>query len=187
MKVIGIVGSARKGNGLALTQAALDGAKEKGADVELIRLADLTIKPCLDCGFCKQPEDKFCVQKDDMAGIYAKLAEADAVIFSSPVYFGRASATYIQFIDRMYAACRADFSSKLPAGKKFATIVTIGSMGAEVAEGIHAANQQVFGGMFGWKDCGLLWKNMMHVKDAAAGQPETIEEAKELGRKIVSA
>ncbi|HJJ59455.1 MAG TPA: NAD(P)H-dependent oxidoreductase, partial [Methanocorpusculum sp.] len=56
-KVIGIVGSARKGNGLALTKAALEGAAEAGAETELIRLADLQIKPCLDCGYCKAPEN----------------------------------------------------------------------------------------------------------------------------------
>ena len=184
MKVIGIVGSVRKGNGLALTQAALDGAKENGAEVELIRLADLELKPCLDCGYCKAPEDKFCVQKDAMNELLAKISGADGIIFSAPVYFGRASALYLNFIDRMYAAARADFSSKLPKGKKFATIVTIGSMGEEVAKPIHEANCHVFGGMFGWTDCGLLWKNMMHDKSAASKNEAYLADAKALGKKV---
>lgn len=186
MKVIGIVGSARKGNGLALTEAALAGAKDAGAEVELIRLADLTIKPCFDCGYCKKPENKYCIQKDGMQDLFRKIEAADGIIFSSPVYFGRASALYLSFIDRMYAMANADFSSKLPKGKKFATIVTIGSMGEEVAEGIHAMNAGIFGGMFGWTDCGLLWKNMMHDPKAVSGQPESLAEAKALGKKLVA-
>jgi len=186
MKVLGIVGSARKGNGLALTEAALAGAKAAGAEVELIRLADITIKPCLDCNYCKNPENKYCIQKDGMQDLYRKIEAADGIVFSSPVYFGRASALYLSFIDRMYAMANPDFSSKLPKGKKFATIVTIGSMGEDVAEGIHAANAAVFGGMFGWTDCGLFWKNMMHDPKAASGQPESLEEAKALGKKLVA-
>lgn len=184
-KVIGIVGSARKGNGLALTKAALEGAAEAGAETELIRLADLQIKPCLDCGFCKQPGNKYCVQKDGMQQVFEKIEAADGVIFSAPVYFGRANATFLGFIDRMYAMANPDFSSKLPKNKKFGTIVTIGSMGQDVAEGLHGANAQVFGGMFGWTDCGLFWKNMMHDKNAAANNPEFIAEAKAYGKKFV--
>ena len=184
-KVIGIVGSARKGNGLALTKAALEGAAEAGAETELIRLADLQIKPCLDCGYCKAPENKYCVQKDGMQEIVEKIEAADGIIFSAPVYFGRAPALFLAFIDRMYAMVRADFSSKLPKDKKFGTIVTIGSMGEDVAAGVHEANAHVFGGMFGWKDCGFMWKNMMHVKDAAEKNPEYIAEAKAFGKKFV--
>jgi len=185
MKIIGIVGSARKGNGLALTEAALSGAKEAGADIELIRLADLTIKPCLDCGYCKNPENKYCIQKDGMQDIYRKMEEADGIVFSMPVYFGRASALYLSFIDRLYAMAKADFSSKFSTGKKFVTIVTIGSMGEDVAKSLHDSNAQVFAGMFGWKDCGFLWKNMMHDRTAAEKDSKTIEEAKALGRKLL--
>lgn len=184
-KVIGIVGSARKGNGLALTKAALAGAAEAGAETELIRLADLEIKPCLDCGFCKAPENKFCIQKDGMQSVFEKIEAADGIIFSTPVYFGRESALFLSFVDRMYAMARADFSSKLPKDKKFGTIVTIGSMGEDVAEGIHQTEAGIFGGMFGWKDCGLFWKNMMHVKDAAEKDQAIITEAKAFGKKFV--
>ena len=184
-KVIGIVGSARKGNGLALTKAALEGAAAAGAETELIRLADLEIKPCIDCGFCKAPENKYCVQKDGMQSVFEKIEAADGIIFSTPVHFGRASATYLAFIDRMYAMARADFSSKLPKDKKFGTIVTIGSMGEDVAAEVHAANSHVFGGMFGWTDCGFLWKNMMHIKDAAEKNPADLADAKAFGKKFV--
>ena len=51
--------------------------------------------------------------------------------------------------------------------------------------GVHEANAHVFGGMFGWKDCGFMWKNMMHVKDAAEKNPEYIAEAKAFGKKFV--
>lgn len=54
MKVLGLVSSPRKGNGQTLVENVLAGAAENGAETELIRLTDVEIKPCLDCGFCKK-------------------------------------------------------------------------------------------------------------------------------------
>lgn len=184
-KILGIVSSARKGNGLALTQAALDGAAESGAQTEIICLSEIELRPCLDCGFCKNPKNKYCVQKDGMQSIFEKIEEADAIIFSTPVYFGRPNSLFFSFIDRMYAMFNVDFSSKLPKNKKFGTIVTIGSMGKEVAETIHHRNVDIFSGMFGWTDCGFIWKNMMMDKKAVERNSAYIAEAKAFGKKFI--
>ena len=112
MKVLGLVSSPRKGgNGQTLVENVLAGVAENGAETELIRLTDVELKPCLDCGFCKKEGNTTCVQKDAMADIYAKLAEADAVIFGMPIYFGRPNAPFLGFIDRMYAMANPDFSA----------------------------------------------------------------------------
>ena len=78
MKVLGLVSSPRKGgNGQTLVENILAGAAEAGAETELIRLTDVEIKPCLDCGFCKKEGNTTGMQKDAMADIYGKLAEAE--------------------------------------------------------------------------------------------------------------
>lgn len=184
MKVLGLVSSPRKGNGQTLVENVLAGAAENGAETELIRLTDVEIKPCLDCGFCKKEGNATCMQKDAMADIFAKLAEADAVVFGMPVYFGRPNAPFLQFNDRMYAMMNPDFSPRLPTGKKFATVITLGGGGLETVEPMHATLAGIFGGAFGWKDCGFLWKNMMHDRKAVAGQPESLAEAKAFGKKL---
>ena len=185
MKVLGLVSSPRKGgNGHTLVENILAGAAENGAETELIRLTDVEIKPCLDCGFCKKEGNTTCMQKDAMADIYAKLEAADAVVFGMPIYYGRPNAPFLGFIDRMYAMANPDFSPRLPKDKKFATVITLGGGGLDVVEQNHATLAGIFGGMFGWKDEGFLWKNMMHDRKAVAGQPESLAEAKAFGKKL---
>jgi multimeric flavodoxin WrbA len=186
MKVLGIVSSPRKnGNGQTLVEQALAGAAESGAQTELIRLVDLEINPCLDCGFCKAPGHDTCVQKDGMQMLYQKLAEADAVIFGMPVYFGRPNAPFLQFIDRLYAMAAPDFSSRLPKDKKYAAVITLGGGGLETVTPIIDSLDHVFAGMFGWENAGYIWQNMLHDKTAVSKMADKLAEAKEFGRKLV--
>lgn len=65
--------------------------KVSGAEVEIIRLMDLTIKPCTGCEACavrrSKGLDMQCVIKDDhMDFLLGKLLQCDALILSTPVY-----------------------------------------------------------------------------------------------------
>jgi multimeric flavodoxin WrbA len=113
MKVLGICASPRKGgNTSALIDEALRGAKAAGAaDVEKIMLR----KPgfCLVCGKCKEPGwEGFCVQKDGMNDIFAKMIEADALIIGFPIYSGRESGQLLAFMDRWSCLPLTKFSNK---------------------------------------------------------------------------
>jgi len=99
MKVIAIVGSPRKnGNTELLTAHTLKAIAEEGLDTELIRLADLEIKPCNACMLC-QKEEK-CSIEDDLFPIYLKMKEADGIILASPVYYGSASSLIKALMER---------------------------------------------------------------------------------------
>ena len=100
MKAIGIVGSPRKnGNTQFLTKHALKAIAEEGIDTELIKLAGLDIRPCDACRACRKKED-YCSIKDDFLPVYHKMQDADAIIISSPVYFGSATALVKSVIER---------------------------------------------------------------------------------------
>ena len=102
MKVLGIVCSSRKGgNTEILVQEALDGAKENGADIELLRIAEMNIAPCDGCEACHEAGE--CKIKDDMQKVYQKLLTADGIILGSPVYFWSVSGLAKTFMDRTYA------------------------------------------------------------------------------------
>lgn len=102
MKVLGVLGSPRAGgNSDILLDEALAGAKEAGAEVEKIVLARKKISGCLDCGKCN--ESGVCAIKDDMAEIYGKILEADAVLHSVPVYFWSMTAQMKAYLDRWCA------------------------------------------------------------------------------------
>ena len=91
MKILGLVGSYRKlGNTEVLIREALMSAAEMGAEVEMLRLTDLNIKPCKGCMACVFKKAD-CKIEDDANFLFSKLFEADGIILGSPIYiFGPA-------------------------------------------------------------------------------------------------
>ncbi len=86
MKILGIVGSHRRlGNTDCLVREALIGARDKGADVETIRLTDLNIRPCKGCMMCAFRMEE-CKIKDDMVMLLDKMQEADGIVLGAPTY-----------------------------------------------------------------------------------------------------
>jgi multimeric flavodoxin WrbA len=179
MKVIGIATTPRKGgNSQALVEHILAGAKKAGAKTELVRISDLDIKPCLGCGGCKRQDG--CVQKDDFAGLVKKLAAADAVVFGSPLYWGRMNAQAYPFIDRCYSLLKADFSTEFPKGKKLAFAMTSGGMGAEAMDPVNGYVKHVFS-FLGFTDGGFIWQNQCYQLHDLEKFPDKIKEAEMIG------
>jgi multimeric flavodoxin WrbA len=102
LQVLGIVCSPRKGgNTEILVQEALAGAKENGAETELLRISEMKIAQCDGCMTCHQSGE--CRIKDDMQKVYKKVLVADGIILGSPVYFWAVSGQAKTFMDRTYA------------------------------------------------------------------------------------
>lgn len=102
MLVLGIVCSPRKGaNTEILVSESLKGAKESGADVELLRISEVKIAPCDGCMTCHESGE--CRIRDDMQKVYEKILAADGIIIGSPVYFWSVSGQTKIFMDRTYA------------------------------------------------------------------------------------
>lgn len=104
-KILGVVGSPRKkGNTHILVSRILDGAKEEGAETEILFINDLDIRECDGCHNCWK--GRRCSKKDDMNVIYPKIIESDVVIFGTPVYWYGPTALMKCFIDRfVYFNC----------------------------------------------------------------------------------
>lgn len=104
-KILGVVGSPRRnGNTHILVNRILEGAKEKGAIVDILFLNDLFIRECDGCHTCW--EGKQCNKNDDMNNIYPKIIESDVIIFGTPVYWYGPTALMKGFIDRfVYFNC----------------------------------------------------------------------------------
>lgn len=98
-KVLVASASPRKsGNSDTLCDKFVRGARESGNEAEKIFLGDYTIHYCTGCGGCSRSYR--CVQNDDMAVILAKMAEADVIVLSTPVYFYTMDAQMKTLIDR---------------------------------------------------------------------------------------
>ena len=183
MKIIGIATTPRKsGNSQSLVEHVLAGAKKAGATTELVRICDLDIKPCLGCGACKRQDG--CIQKDDFAGLAKKLAGADALVFGSPLYWGRLNAQAYPFIDRCYSLLKADFSTDFPKGKKLVFAMTSGGMGAEAIEPVDKYVKHVFS-LLGFSDAGLVWQNQCFKPGDLDSFPDKIKAAEKLGAGLV--
>ncbi len=106
MKALFINGSPRKnGNTAKLLQQAMDGAREAGAEVELVNLYDrsLNYKGCMSCFACKIKGGKkgVCSFKDDLQPILQKAVEADVLVVGSPNYCSYPSAMLRAFMERL--------------------------------------------------------------------------------------
>ena len=125
MKVYAINGSPRKNwNTAMLLDHALQGAASQGAETELIHLYDLNFKGCTSCFSCKLKDGKSygkCAMRDDLTPVFEKLADADAFILGSPIYFGTVTGEMRSFMERLlfqYLAYTSPpsttFSRKIP-------------------------------------------------------------------------
>lgn len=103
MKITVFNGSIHKalGNTHVIVENFAEGAREAGADVEIIFLAEKEIKYCQACMMCWTKTPGKCVMKDDMAGLLEKFMASDIVVFATPVYVYNVTAILKNFIDRM--------------------------------------------------------------------------------------
>lgn len=73
----------------ACKEAAISGIVSAGKNAEPIQLNALDIKRCRVCGSgygdCK--EKGRCIIDDDLEELYGKMAEAEAIVFITPVYW----------------------------------------------------------------------------------------------------
>ncbi len=141
MKVIAFNGSPRKNaNTVTLVQAALKGAASKGAETRLVNLNELNIKGCQGCESCKKAPGK-CVLKDDLTPLLQEMAECDAVVLGSPIYWFRVSAQLKMLIDRLYCFMGTETNPDtgeetpyfvFPQGKKFVIVTSQGDENPEM-------------------------------------------------------
>ena len=94
MQIVAVNASPRKNKNTAtILQHVLDGAKAARPEIqtELVHLYDHSYAGCRSCFQCKRLGGKHygtCAVKDGLTPILEKLAQADAIVFGSPIYFG---------------------------------------------------------------------------------------------------
>lgn len=102
MKIVGILGSERKGgNTEVLLDVALEEAQKNGVFTDKVPLRDKSISPCDGCLGCTKTGK--CVIEDDAQEIYQKMLESEGIIWATPVYFWSMSGQTKTLMDRTYA------------------------------------------------------------------------------------
>ncbi len=136
MRVLAIDCSARR-DGLTarMSQAACEGARQAGAEVDRISLADLKLDHCRMCdpdgwGNCRRYGR--CIIPDDFNTLVDRLATADRFVFATPVYFGDLSESAKAFTDRLRRISRFPNRQKFLRNLPTLTIAVAGGGGGGI-------------------------------------------------------
>ena len=160
-KIIAINGSPNKnGNTYYLLEKAGEIIRNDGVNFEILNLNDaLSRLKTPFCLVCSSPCNQSCYKNSEFHEVVEKAAEADGIIFGSPVYFGSMTAQLKCFFDKMrfYRAQKTFF-------RKPGAVVTIGASkyGGEettmraIHDSMLVLGMQVINNGFPEFDCGHL-------------------------------
>ena len=132
-KILVITGSPRKnGNSFAMTDAFIKAAEEKGHTVTRFDAAMKKIGGCHACETCYST-GKACSFDDDFNTIVPAILEADAIVFTMPVYWYSIPAQIKGVIDRIVSLV---IGGKDIAGKECALITCCEEDDMTVMDGV---------------------------------------------------
>lgn len=102
-------------------------AEAEGAEVSVIRVADLSVRSCTGCMSCRSKLE--CVlPEDDAQRVLRLISEADAVVIGTPCYWGNIPGNLKVLFDRMVYGLMGESRRGLPLplhkGKRAAIIAT---------------------------------------------------------------
>jgi multimeric flavodoxin WrbA len=177
MRVLGLVGSPRKGgNTDLLVSKILEGAAASNHLTEKVYLYALGISPCVDCRSCQKGKLQ-CAVADDMQTLYQKLEGADVIVFGTPLYWYGTSGKMKLVIDRL----RPYVASKKLKGKK-AVVVVPSEEGADACDYLLG----MFELSFEYLGIALAGKLLVKAYEKAEvnEQPKTLNSAFKLGKTL---
>ena len=128
-KVLLVNGSPRPdGNTFCALQEIEKQLKAHGIDTEIYQIGNKPVRMCINCGGCRRNGGKGCVFDDDPCNeITRKMADADALIVGSPVYYGQPNGGILAVMQRLF------FSSGQVVQNKPAAAVAICRRGGATA------------------------------------------------------
>ena len=152
----------------------MKGAAEKN-EIEIIAPDKLKIAPCKGCSVCQCY--KGCVDQDDTNPTIDKIAAADMILFTTPVYWWGMSAQLKQVIDKCY--CRGMQLKE----KKIGVIVVGGSPIDNIQYELIRKQFECMASYLSWD---VLFQKSYYAngKDELAKNVEAMEELENIGREI---
>lgn len=97
-----------KGSTERILQPFLEGAREAGAETEVVYVARQKINYCKGCLNCWIVHPGRCVHNDDIPEIQSKIKYSDILVYASPVYFDGFTAQMKTMMDRFVIGAKPD-------------------------------------------------------------------------------
>lgn len=133
-KIVVITGSPRKnGNSFAMTDAFIQAAEARGHTITRFDAAMKKVGGCRACETCFKT-GKACSFDDDFSTIAPAILEADAVVFTMPVYWYSIPAQIKGVIDRLFSFV---VGGKDISGKECAVIACCEEDDLSVMDGVR--------------------------------------------------
>ena len=161
-KIVVITGSPRKnGNSFAMTDAFIKAAEEKGHAVTRFDAAMMKVSGCRACETCYKT-GKACSFDEDFNTTAPAILEADALVFTMPVYWYSIPAQIKAVIDHLYALV---VGGKDIAGKECALIACCEENDMTVLDGVRIPMERT-AALNKWKMVGeVLVPGVLNVGD----------------------
>ncbi|MDR2124878.1 MAG: flavodoxin family protein [Desulfovibrio sp.] len=176
-----LTGSPRKnGNTASLLRTFNETLEQNGAAVELIRLHELTVKPCNACRTCQNVPDGFgCPVDDDMQSVFLSVRAADCLVLACPIYSWYCTAPMKAALDRLVYGMNKYYGKiqglSLWEGKTAALFLTCGYRVEHAAGPFRTGminycrhSKLHYAGMFAARDKGYAVPFMTEEKAAGA-------------------
>jgi multimeric flavodoxin WrbA len=201
MKVLGLNASPRgkESRTLRLVNAALQGAREEGADTELVDIYSLRIEYCTACGSCYAKGD--CTLMDDFPDLFERMMDADGIVLGAPNYIDSVPAPLKAVFDRMTDAihCRM-FTGKFgcsvctAGGSNYGPVVeymnhALSSLGAITVGGVGVSVGRDPGALsLAERDAATLGRQLVQAirgEHQYSDQEEALRQSREYFRQLV--
>jgi multimeric flavodoxin WrbA len=191
MKLLGLSCGRKNGNGEVLLKEALLAAQQTGdVEVEIIRLLDIDIKPCIGCEGCTQSMSKGgsgeCVRWKDDDGIWLrdKFEACDGLITSAPCFVLRPSGNYCSMNDRFLGFSPRYLMEVFNRKKKVGAAIAVG--GSDWTQFMLVQMMPLFY-MLNIKVVDKFQAHWVPSPGQAVLRDDLLERAAKLGRNIASA
>lgn len=161
-KIVVITGSPRKnGNSFAMTDAFIKAAEAKGHIVTRFDAALKKVSGCRACETCFST-GKACTFDDDFNTVAPAILEADAIVFTTPVYWYSIPAQIKGVIDRIFSMV---VGGKDIAGKECALITCCEEEDVSVMDGVRIPIERM-AALNKWKMAGeVLIPGVLNIGD----------------------
>ena len=193
-------------NTAAMLEAAANGAREAGAEVETVNLYALDFKGCRSCFACQRVGAAArCAAQDALTPVLNRILEADALLVGSPIYFGDVTGQTRSFFERLWfpglsydKARTAKYKKRIPVGLVFTMNVPSDAQYEPLFSQLAATMKRFFGPTEVLTATDTLQfddysKYVSDLFDAAAKRrrhetvfPEDLARAEALGRRLAA-
>lgn len=170
-----LTGSPRQGgNSDLMADAFIRGAESAGHQITKIQTAQLKINGCTACECCYSSDGKACAQDDDFNQVARAMEQADAIVFSTPIYWFTFPTYLKAVIDKFYSFLMGE--KQLPIRESM--LLVCGEMEeSSIFDGIINSYSQSISYM-NWQDRGCFYVTGVCKKGdiLATGSLAQIEE-----------